>query len=1320
MKANIGILKTVLLWVLLASCPIMYAQNTLSLMFTGVDQNSRYVRINSVTIENLTRGWSETILFPDTIYTMEVGTSVEDYSEEGKMQVMPNPFDGHTRVNISSAQSESAKMVLVDINGKKCAEYAGNLVRGDNYFEISLTTPQVYVLSVTTSSGTRSLKMVNKGNAGADRILSDGNTEKYAKVDLKSALAHDFELGDEMCYKGFASHNGHQIQSEGVTQQQIVSETFELRFNLEWEEALTVQTDSMVNIPQGLRCYGTVLSGEGVTARGFCWSTTPHPTLANDYTVEVGDLGSFSSQLIGLDVNQCYFLRSYATNNDGTSYGNEFQCCFINNVYTIIDTFLIPDGLPCYDGQLQIDQPQYCSYVSPITITDHPIYSRIESANDILYVRLKIEHSFIGDLWIRLTCPNQQYVSILKKNASGGNSTCSSQIPASEWGWNGTGNAGAYFGGAYDYSASGDAACNPNIYQNQMGTPWNYCWSNATNQGYVYSNNYYVYVNAVSSQPIDSTNVANMTNVYHPDGSFANLIGCPMNGTWSIEVMDGWNNDNGWITEWELVLDTAMVEHTGDIFLSVDTILPEMSAPCQNVAVVTDYDGNVYNTVQIGNQCWLRENLRTTHYVSGDPISLGSEVGPDIAHYYLPEDVDNDHSLGYLYNWKAVMGQGSGSAVNPSGVQGICPTGWHVPSDAEWAQLTDYMSGLAGYVCGENPSNIAYSLAADDNYWHTSDNPCAVGFDLMSNNISGFSAMPAGYANGSSLDYRSSAMFWTATPYDDSHAHYRALHYDNGFVEQNRFGNKAYGMSVRCIMAETPKVTTAAVTDVLEHSAVCGGEVTSIGGAPVTERGICWSTSPYPTVINNRVVCGSGSGAFTGQMTGLTHNTTYYVRAYATNAAGTVYGSQKTFTTLYIPEVETHEVTNIMDNTALCGGVVISDGGTMVTARGVCWSASPNPTLADSHTTDGAGLGDFSSQLVGLIPATTYYVRAYATNSSGTAYGDQQTFTTLTVPSVITNAVTHIMDNSAVCGGHIISNGGENITQCGVCWSTSPNPTLSDSHTVNTNGETSFSNVLTNLQPQTSYYVRAYASNSVGVGYGDEVIFTTRLAGDAYPCLGTPTVTDFDGNVYNTVQIGDQCWMRENLRTTHYADGTAIPNGGNVPSNTDPYYYVNTSLDLAVYGCYYNWLAAMHGSLGSNAIPSGVQGICPVGWHLPSDAEWSQLTNYVSGQSAYSCTANSNYIAKSLASTEGWLNCDGECYPGDQSYDGNNASGFSASPSGFWGSGSHNAGYQADFWSSTEQGLDAAWYRTLFNNNENVSRFNIPRTFGMSVRCLRD
>ena len=128
-------------------------------------------------------------------------------------------------------------------------------------------------------------------------------------------------------------------------------------------------------------------------------------------------------------------------------------------------------------------------------------------------------------------------------------------------------------------------------------------------------------------------------------------------------------------------------------------------------------------------------------------------------------------------------------------------------------------------------------------------------------------------------------------------------------------------------------------------------------------------------------------------MNGLEVNTTYYVRVYATNSVGTVYGEQQTFTTQQgLPTLTTAEVTEIGGGMAVCGGTINNDGGFSVLARGVCYSTSPDPTTATAHTSDGSGMGSFVSQLVNLSPGATYYVRAYATNGAGTSYGVQRTF----------------------------------------------------------------------------------------------------------------------------------------------------------------------------------------------------------------------------------------------------------------------------------------------------------------------------------------
>ena len=188
-------------------------------------------------------------------------------------------------------------------------------------------------------------------------------------------------------------------------------------------------------------------------------------------------------------------------------------------------------------------------------------------------------------------------------------------------------------------------------------------------------------------------------------------------------------------------------------------------------------------------------------------------------------------------------------------------------------------------------------------------------------------------------------------------------------------------------------VTTSGITNITVTSATGGGEVTDDGGFAVQMRGICWSTTPNPTINNSHTVDGSGLGSFTSSMTNLEPNTTYYVRAYAKSAAGTAYGSQIKFATMSgLPTVNTHTVTSISAHSAVGGGEVLDDGGYPVVRRGVCYSTTPDPTLSDAHTTDGAGLGVFVSQLTNLTSGTSYYYRAYATNGVGTVYGEQKVF----------------------------------------------------------------------------------------------------------------------------------------------------------------------------------------------------------------------------------------------------------------------------------------------------------------------------------------
>lgn len=288
---------------------------------------------------------------------------------------------------------------------------------------------------------------------------------------------------------------------------------------------------------------------------------------------------------------------------------------------------------------------------------------------------------------------------------------------------------------------------------------------------------------------------------------------------------------------------------------------------------------------------------------------------------------------------------------------------------------------------------------------------------------------------------------------------------------------------------------------------------------------------------------------------------------------------------------------NITAASAQTGGDITNTGGSAISQSGVCWAFQNNPSVADS-VIDGSqtAIGTFTISMSNLNANTTYYVRAFAINGIGTAYGIVDSFLTAAgVPTVTTTAISNNADLTAQSGGSISNTGGAVIIAKGVCWSTSVNPTVSNSKTVDSTGAGSFTDTLSNLTLGVTYYVRAYATNSYGTGYGNQISFTVSSSG---------TVTDFDGNVYATITIGTQTWTTSNLKVTHYRNGDPIVNGltgFDFSSDTTGAFTFpnNDSTENAVFGKYYNVGAVLDG-----------RNIAPTGWHVPSDDEWYVLEFY--------------------------------------------------------------------------------------------------------------
>lgn len=323
--------------------------------------------------------------------------------------------------------------------------------------------------------------------------------------------------------------------------------------------------------------------------------------------------------------------------------------------------------------------------------------------------------------------------------------------------------------------------------------------------------------------------------------------------------------------------------------------------------------------------------------------------------------------------------------------------------------------------------------------------------------------------------------------------------------------------------------------------------------------------------------------------------------------------------------------------------------------------------------------------------------------------------------TVTTASVCGVTQTGAIVGGEVTDDGGSVVLDRGVCWDSIATPTISDNCLHIGSGIGVFSDVLTALSPNTTYYVRAYAINGVGVSYGEEESFTTLdESQDGQSCPGNPTVMDADSNIYNTVMIGSQCWMKENLKTTKYDDGTEILQGTSTSTTVAYWYYPgNNSANKATYGLLYNWKAVMHNSSSSDNNPSGVQGVCPKGWHVPSDAEWTQLTDYVSSQSQYVCGYTSTYIAKSLAATVGWNGSSDECAI-TNNLNMNNDTGFGTLPAGRYYGYYYDFGYHAYFHTSTESNSATIYRRDLSYNQAYVEKYTNNKYDAHSVRCLRN
>jgi uncharacterized protein (TIGR02145 family) len=434
------------------------------------------------------------------------------------------------------------------------------------------------------------------------------------------------------------------------------------------------------------------------------------------------------------------------------------------------------------------------------------------------------------------------------------------------------------------------------------------------------------------------------------------------------------------------------------------------------------------------------------------------------------------------------------------------------------------------------------------------------------------------------------------------------------------------------------------------------------------------------------------NGQFTVELTNLQPDADYIVRAWALNeAVGISYGNEVQFTTMDgIATITTAEATEITAFSAITGGEITDDGGAEIDERGICYATIENPSFDDTCITSGTGLGSFTIMLEELINDTAYYVRAFAENEIGLAYGSQKTFTTRDgLPTVITSEPFDISAFSAKVGGTVISDGGSPVTSRGVCYATTENPSFDDICVATGAGLGSFTVILEDLITDTTYFVRAFVENTTGIKYGINRSFTPKLRDDTEiieiinPATGqtwmdrnlgasraatSSTDSEAYGDLYQWGRSADGHQYRYSS-TTSTLSSSNQPGHGYFILAPDPYY---------------DWRSPQNDDLWQGV--DGINNPCPDSYRLPTGAEWEAERN-------------------------SWSN--------------NNASGAFNSPlklpmAGIrsFSSGSLIAvGSHGYYWSSTVSGSTA---RFLYFNSSPASMNNNARASGLSVRCLED
>ena len=771
-------------------------------------------------------------------------------------------------------------------------------------------------------------------------------------------------------------------------------------------------------------------------------------------------------------------------------------------------------------------------------------------------------------------------------------------------------------------------------------------------------------------------------------------------------------------------------EEIGNLQQILDNLtMPDFAC---GISKVNDYDGNQYGTVKLGTQCWMKENLKTTHYSDGTPIALSTDTSSVIPYRYNPGNNSGYVSIfGYLYNWRAVARDEAGQ---PGHIQGICPEGWHLPKRSEWDQLITFVRSKDDYLCNGSTDNYLKALAATTG-WTTTTVVCSPGYDMSSNNATGFGMLPGGKV-GKSGNYSGvtvSGAYWSLDA--GGNLNRWPMEFTSGGLKISFGGGYdisnyiTEGMSVRCLRDEVEPTADISPLQMLlwqlqsrieslenrirdlenapSGAFSCGERLRDVDGNTYGTLKLgnqCWMTENLRTkhyADGTPIALGTDTSSTVAyryapndneanvSAYGYIYNATALFKGSAPSAASTGDVQGVCPDGWHLPSLaEWNQLLDYVKSQSeyVCGSNANNIAKALASNTG--WAASTNTCAIGNDLSTNNATG-FNAEPAPLRMAVGYSVANY--------YGY---FATSTSMSNGYWAIAFSNTSATVGTNTFYRIWGSEYVRCvrDAVLSDAAVPTAEDVQTMINNSLASLQSRIDSMQNVINNLSRQLGENEV---------------------CGFITVTDYDGNEYNTVKLGNQCWLKENLRSEHYADGTPISLGSDTSSTMGYRYYPGySSANVPTYGYLYNWKAMVKGAASSNLNPSGVQGVCPNGWHMPSHAEWNQLMAYVQSRSDYTCGDTNINIAKALAAQSGWESAVSACTVGSD-LPTNNATGFSALPAGYYDGQYREFGRRAYLGSSYNPST-YAYIFSMYKGSSTAWIATFRSYVAAPVRCLRD